>query len=156
MVLRDVGDVIGDYAGRSRAVLEYGLTTKRLVDAAKQPGFSVDSWAPLAELVAVDEFERVGPFKEVMKWPDYVSFLTDWATSSKWECSFKRITETEGLVFLELEERSRVGDFSNIVNSVSVYEFTDAHKIRHIDLYLQMTPPQPEMLKSYEHVRIPE
>jgi hypothetical protein len=59
-------------------------------------------------------------------------------------------------VFLELEERSRVGDFSNIVNSVSVYEFTDAHKIRHIDLYLQMTPPQPEMLKSYEHVRIPE
>ena len=50
------------------------MITKRLVDEAKKPGFSVDSWAPLAELVAVDEFERVGAFKETMKWPDYVDF----------------------------------------------------------------------------------
>jgi hypothetical protein len=116
------------------------VTTKRLVDAAKLPGFSVDSWAPLAALVAIDAFERVGPFKEVMKWPAYVDFLTDWATSSEWECSFKRITETGGLVFLELEERSTIGDFSNSVNSLSVYEFDGSETIRHIDVYLQMVP----------------
>ena len=146
----DVADVIDDYTGRPRTVLKYCMTTKRLVDEAKTPGFSVDSWAPLAELVSTDEFERVGAFKEVMKWNEYVDFLTNWATSSEWECSFKRITEASGVVFLELEERSRVGEFSNVVNSLSVYEFTDAGKIRHIDLYLQMALSPGEMLKSFE------
>lgn len=145
-----LADVIDSHAGRARTVLQYSLITKRLVDEAKKPGFSVDSWAPLAELLAIDEFERVGAFKEVMTWSDYVDFLTNWAMSSEWECSFKRITESDGRVFLELEERSRVGDFSSVVNSVSVYEFTDDGRIRHIDIYLQMEPLQPEMLKSFE------
>ncbi len=154
MALPKIEDVIGSHAGRARTVLQYGMVTKHLVDEAKKPGFSVESWGPLAELVAVGEFERVGAFKEVMKWPDYVDFLTNWATSSKWDCGFKRITEADGRVFLELEERSQIGDFSNVVNSFSVYEFTDDGKIRHIDLYLQMTPPQPEMLKSFEGVAL--
>jgi hypothetical protein len=49
-LLRHIRDVIDDHVGRSRTVLEYGLVTKRLVDEAKKPGFSADSWAPLAEL----------------------------------------------------------------------------------------------------------
>lgn len=155
-VLLKVEDVIGAHTGRPRAVLQYCKVTKRLVDEAKKPGFSADSWGPLAELVAVGEFERVGAFKEVMNWPDYVEFLTNWATSSKWECSFKHITESGGRVFLELEERSEVDDFSSVVNSLSVYEFTDDDRIRHIDLYLQMTPPQPEMFKSFEGVELPQ
>jgi hypothetical protein len=73
---KDIRDVIDGYTGRARTVLYYSVVIKRLVDEAKKPGFSVDSWGPLAELVAVDEFERVGAFKEVMKWPDYVDFLT--------------------------------------------------------------------------------
>ena len=148
MAVQDVNDIVDDFSGRSRTVLEYCMTTKRLVDAAKLPGFSVHSWTPLAALVAIDEFERVGPFKEVMKWPEYVDFLTNWATSSEWECSFKRITETEGLVFLELEERSTVGDFSNVENSLSVYEFDSTALIRHIDVYLQMVPLVAEMLNT--------
>jgi hypothetical protein len=59
-------------------------------------------------------------------------------------------------VFLELEERSEVGDFHSVVNSLSVYDFAEDGKIRHIDLYLQMTPPQPEMLKSFEGVELPQ
>ena len=154
MALREISDVVGEHTGLSRAVLELGLVMKRLVERAKQPGFSVNSWAPLAELVAVDEFDRVGPFKEVMNWDEYVAFLTNWATSSDWEGSFKRITEFPGLVFLELEERSRVGDFSSVVNSLSVYEFNAAGKIRHIDVYLQMALPDPDLLKGYEGVEI--
>ncbi len=155
-MLSDIRGVIAGYEGRSRKVLEYALVTKRLMDEAKKPGFSVDSWAPLAELVATDEFERVGAFKEVMDWPAYVGFLTDWATSSEWESSLRRVTETPGAVFLELEERSRIGDFSNVVNSLSVYEFTGAGKIRHIDLYLQMELPPAEMLKSFERAETAE
>ena len=152
MALKEVSDVIGGYTGHSRTVLEYSLLMKRLVDEAKQPGFSAESWAPLAELLAVDEFERVGNFKEVMNWQDYVGFLTNWAVSSEWECSFKRVTESGGVVFLELEERSKTGEYRSVVNSMSVYEFNAAGKIRHIDIYLQMELPPLEMLKSYEGV----
>ena len=150
MTLSDVRDVIDSYTGRARTVLEYSIVVKRLVDEAKRPGFTVDSWAPLGELVAVEKFERVGPFKDVMQWPDYVGFLTNWATSSEWECSFKRITETEDLVFLELEERSTVNDYTSSVNSISVYDFDDTGKITHVDVYLQMVLPNTDVRKSLE------
>ena len=152
MALKEVSDVIGNCTGLSRKVLEYSQIMKRLVDSARQPGFSVESWAPLVELVAIDEFERVGNFKEVMNWQEYVNFLTNWAMSSDWECSFKRVTEAGNVVFLELEERSRIGDYSSVVNSVSVYEFNSAGKIGHIDIYLQMELPGSEVLKNYEGV----
>lgn len=156
MAMQDVDYIVDDYSGRSRTVLDYCLTTKRLVDEAKMPGFSVDSWAPLADLVDTDNFVRVGNFKEVMNWQGYVGFLTNWVSSSQWECSFKRITEAGNAVFLELEERSRIGDFTNSVNSVSVYEFNDLGKIAHIDVYLQMALPDPDMLASYDGVDISE
>ena len=156
VALRALEDVVESHTGRSRTVLEYSLVVKRLVDDAKRPGFSAESWAPLADLVAVDELERVGNFKEVMNWQEYVDFLTSWAPSADWECSFKRITEQSGVVFLELEERVQVGDFNNVVNSMSIYEFDDADKIRHIDIYLQMALPQGEMPESYESIQISE
>lgn len=153
---QNVEDVIGDYTSRVRCVLEYSHVIKRLVDEAKKPGFTVDSWAPLADLVAVDEFERVGPFKEVMTWPEYVAFLTNWAMSSEWECTFKRISETPHLVLLELEETSAVGDFTSVVNSLSVYTFNDDGLINHIDLYLQMTLPNTDTLKSIAQIGLSE
>jgi len=156
MALQNVDDVIERYTGRSRAVLDYSQLIKRLVDEAKQPGFTADSWAPVAELIDTEAFVRVGNFKEVMNWQEYVGFLTNWAPSAEWECSFKRVTEAAHTVFLELEERSKIGDFSNSVNSLSVYEFNDAGKITHIDVYLQMALPDPDMLASYEGVEISE
>ncbi|MDP7705648.1 MULTISPECIES: hypothetical protein [unclassified Mycobacterium] len=149
---RQVADVIGDYTGHARTVLEYCMTVDRLVHEAKSPGFGVQNWGALAELVAVDEFERVGAFKEVMDWPAYTDFLTTWATSSTWRCSFRRLTEAADLIFLELEEHSAVGDFTSVVNSLSVYRFNDTGQITRIDLYLQMELPDPELLKSFEGV----
>ncbi|GFG72481.1 hypothetical protein [Mycolicibacter senuensis] len=152
--MKDINAVIDDYTGRAHTVLRYSQTVKQLVDAAKQPDFTADSWAPLGELVDTEEFERVGNFKEVMNWTEYIEFMTNWAASSEWEGSFKRISEIDGVVFLELEERSQVGDFSSVVNSLSVYEFTEDGKIRHIDLYLQMALPNMDMLESYDGVEI--
>lgn len=143
-------DVLTTATGRSRTVLDYSQVTKRLVGSAKQPGFTVESWAPLGELIAVDEFVRVGPFKEVMNWNQYTEFLTSWAKSSDWDCSFQRITETPDLVFLELEERSRVGDFSSVVNTVSVYEFDARDKVRRIAVYLQMELPSTGAVPSFD------
>lgn len=129
----------GDH-GHCRVVMEYRTRMKRLVDEAKQPGFTVASWAPLAELVAVDEFERVGNFREVQNWQQYTEFLTQWARASGWDSKFRRIHESLGVVFLELEEHSTIGDKTSVCNSVSVYEFNRAGKIRHLDIYLQYAP----------------
>ena len=139
---------------RARTVLDYSELMKRLVDEAKQPGFTAQSWAPLAELIDTENFVRVGNFKEVMNWEEYVTFLTNWATSSEWGATFKRVTEVGDVVFLELEEHSRIGEFSTSVNSVSVYEFGSTGKITRIDVYLQMALPDPDMLASYEGVEI--
>ena len=155
MTLRELNDVIGDYSGNSRKVLDYSQIMKRMVDTAKEPGFSAATWAPLAELkqmIATEEFERVGNFKEVMNWESYVGFLANWAPNAEWECSFKRITERGNVVFLELEERASASGYNTAVNSLSVYEFNDAGKIHHVDIYLQMELPPAEMLKSYEGV----
>jgi hypothetical protein len=126
--LRDIADVVGEHSGRCRTVLEYGLTVQRVVDAAG-PGFTADAWAPLAAFVDPERFERVGAFQEVQDWPTYVAFLTEWAPTAEWAGRFRRVTDHDGLVFLELEEWTRTGGHENVVNSVSVYAFDD---------YLQM------------------
>lgn len=156
MPLVDLETVIENYSGLSRKVLEYSRLMKQLVDAAKQPGFSEANWAPLTAMVDTAAFERVGNFKEVMNWQDYVSFLTGWAASSEWECSFRRITEAGNVVLLELEERSGYGEHSSVVNSVSVYEFNSAGLLEHLDIYLQMPMPDPAMLQNYEGIQISE
>ena len=152
--LRKVEDVVGNYSGRPRIVLEYSLLMKRMVEVVKQPGFGPDGWTAVADLLAVDDFERVGNFKEVMTWPEYRDFLTAWAGSAEWDCSFKRVIESDDIVFLELEERSEVGHFSSVVNSISVYEFDGLDKIRHIDVYLQMALPGEALPQAYDKVRL--
>lgn len=148
-----IEDAISQTSGRPRAVLEYSRTMSRLVKSAKEPGFSVGSWAPLAELIAVDDFVRIGPFKEVMNWTEYTEFLTNWAKSSEWDCSFKRLTESGDVAFLELEERSTVGDFSSVVNTASVYEFNAEDKITYVAVYLQMQLPDPAALPDFGDVQ---
>lgn len=152
--MSDIDRVIDRYSGLQRTVLEYGQVVETLVKAAKEPGFGVERWAALGELVAVDDFVRVGNFKEVMNWQEYTSFLTNWATSAEWGCSFKRITQAGEVVFLELEERSKMGTFESVVNSMSVYEFSTDNRIRRIDVYLQMELPSPELLAGYDGVEI--
>ena len=51
----------------AQRVLDFEATVKRLVKAAKDPGFTAADWAPLATLVATGEFERIGTWMEVMK-----------------------------------------------------------------------------------------
>ncbi len=121
----------------SARVLDFERIVKETVTKAKEPGFTPAAWAPLAELVAVDEFERVGCWLEVMNWNEYTEFLTKWAARTAFETKRRRISELPGLVFLELQETNTTESQSTVVNSLSVYEFNDAGKIRHLDIYLQ-------------------
>jgi hypothetical protein len=122
----------------SRKVLGYEKTLKRLVRAAGEPDFAPADWAPLAEFAAVDEFERIGTWLEVMNWQEYTEFLTQWARSSAgFDTAVRRVSELPGLVYPEIEERhTRPGGVA-VVNSLSVFESNGNAKIRHLDVYLQ-------------------
>ncbi len=118
----------------TRTVLDYVRTMEELVPTVASPA----DWAPLAEFVAVDDFERVGTFLEVQDWQQYTAMLTQWAGAiATFETTVRRISEVAGLVYYEVEERHHAGDRVNVVNSLTVFAFDDAGKIRHLDVYLQ-------------------
>lgn len=143
-----VGKVFDDIAataerltGLSRKALEYGMCQMRIATRAKHsPDYSEDEWDELDDFVVVDDFERIGNFKEVMSYQNMKGFLKQWCLTSHWEGSFKRVHEHDNVVILELEERNTYNGVTNIVNSVSVYEFNNDGKLRHLDVYLQMPP----------------
>jgi hypothetical protein len=115
-------------------VLEYERTMKQLVPTVR----AASDWDQLAALVAVDTFERIGTFLETQDWDQYAQMLTGWAAAiDTFETSVRRITEVPPLVFYEIEERHHRGDIVNVVNSLTVFEFDDDDKIRHLTVYLQ-------------------
>ena len=122
----------------SQLVLKYTHVMKQLLDSAKNnPDFTAESWAPLAELVDVENFERVGTFKEVVNWKEYAQLLTQWARAAEWYPRVRRITERPGLVFLELAEDYDHSGMKESIFSTSVYEFNENNKLRHLDIYMQ-------------------
>lgn len=137
------------YSGLSRRAIDYGLFQKRLMDRAKSNDYSPDEWEGLREFVA-DDFQRIGNFKEVMSFDEMIGFLQRWCVDSHWEGSFKRVVEHDNVVWLELEERVTYEGHTNVVNSVTVYEFNAAGKLRHLDVYLQMAPPQGLPSEAYK------
>ena len=118
-------------------VLEFTGTVERTVPLAKESGFTESAWAPLAGLVATDEFERIGIWREVMNWSEYLDFMTKFASAKGFETTVRRITEVPNVVFYEIEERHIKDGRVNIVNSMNVFEFNDAGKICHMDIYVQ-------------------
>ena len=139
--LVDIETVVGGHTGRARTVLELTLEMKRIIDLAKEPGFDESGWEPLTRFIDVDAFERIGPFKDRMVWPEYVAYLTAWATRRHWECSLRDVTEVGDTVFLELEERSAPGDHEGAANSLSRYDFGPDGRLRRLAVHLQMVMP---------------
>jgi hypothetical protein len=132
---RDKAAVTGTYA---RKVLQYGEIIERTVRAAKEPGFTEAGWDELASLLDTVKFERVGNDKAAMGWDVYRGLLMKWATTTDFWSEFHRISEVGNLVILELTEHntSHWGTES-VVNSCTLYEFDEAAKLVHLDIYLQ-------------------
>jgi len=118
----------------TRVVLDYTRAMERLVPSAKAAG----DWAPLAEFVAVDAFERIGTFLEVHDWQQYTEMLARWASSiEKFETTVRRVSELPSRVYYEVEERHFRGGRVGVVNSMTVFEFDERDRIRHLAVYLQ-------------------
>ena len=121
-----------------RKVLHYGDVMERTVVAAKEPGFGDAGWAELEALMDTAKFQRVGNDKAQMGWAVYRELLTGWATTTDFWSEFRRISEVGNVVFLELTEHNTPrGGQESVVNSMSVYQYDDAGKLVHLDIYLQ-------------------
>lgn len=149
----DISVAAQRYTGLSRKAIDYGLFQKRIMDRArdKNSGYSPDEWLGLKDFVS-DDFERIGNFKEVMTFGDMVGFLQAWSPTADWEGSFKRVSEYDNVVVLELEERVTHEGKNNAVNTVSIYEFNAQGKLRHLDIYLQAAPADAMPTEAYDKV----
>ncbi len=131
---RGLASNAGGLGPLAETVLEYSDTVRQLVSVAKAPG----DWAPLERFFDVEAFERVGTVMEVQDWQQFTEMMAQWAASTpKFETRLRRISEMPTRVFYEIEERHFRGERVDIVNSMTVFEFDDAGKICHLDVYLQ-------------------
>jgi hypothetical protein len=129
-----------DYTGLSRNVLRYSEAFAQIVEKAKSRQLTDEDWQPLEELVDVDAYERVGVFltpkAEVIGWSQYKSYISQYAGGTSWEGTLRHITENPGRVILELEERNTRDGVTDVSNTVTIYEFGDNGKLRHLDVYV--------------------
>ena len=128
------------YRGLSRKVLQYSENFLRIVNKLKQSGLSAADWAPLEEIVDVRDFRRLGVFltnqAEVSNWQQYKQLITQYGGGTAWEGTLRRITEVQGLVFLELEERNTRDGVTDVSNTVTIYKFNDAGRLSNLDVYV--------------------
>lgn len=130
---------MNEYGPLTKKVIEYQDTVKGLVQTAKTP----EDWVgPLGELIAVDEFERTGPFLDVQNFTQYTQMVNGWAQGTQgFDTTVLRISELPRRVYFEVEERHQIGDMKLVVNSMNVFEFDEDGKVCHLDVFLQQPAP---------------
>ncbi len=129
-----------DFTGLTRKVIEYSEAFSQLVEKAKAQPLAPIDWATIEQLVDVDSYVRMGVFlgpqAEVIDWAKYKFYISQYAAGSSWEGTLRHVTEQSGRVILELEERNSRGGVMDVSNTVTIYEFDDADRIRHLDVYV--------------------
>ncbi len=129
-----------DYAGLSRKVIQYSEYFAELIGKRKIRELTDADWAPIEAIVDVDTWERLGVFAgakaETFGWPTYRSCIAQYGGGTSWEGTLRRITELPGRVILELEERNTSNGKTDVSNTVTIYEFGEAGKLRHLDVYV--------------------
>ena len=128
------------YQGLSRKVLQYSENFKRIADKIRQRAPTEADWAQMEELVDTQNFQRVGvfltPSVEISSWQQYKQMINQYGGMTSWEGTLRRITEVPGLVYLELEERNTRDGVTDVSNTVTIYEFNSAGKLRKLDVYV--------------------
>jgi hypothetical protein len=125
----------------SRIVLEYSRRFKEVTDrGGKRPIVAAD-WDRLGELLDKTRFERIGSYDKAMGWSQYLALLNGFANRSTWDGKVRRITEVPGRVYLELVESGERRDGSGgfVTNTLTVYEFDKARKLRRLWVYTQQS-----------------
>lgn len=129
-----------EYTGLTSKVIAYSEAFNTIAHKAKEAPLQDSDWDALERIVDVDAFERVGVFlgpeAEVIAWPKYKFYLTQYAGNSDWEGTLRNVTEQGSRVILEMEERNTRGGVTDVSNTVTIYEFNDAGRLVHLDVYV--------------------
>ncbi|TCM22088.1 hypothetical protein EDF56_101769 [Novosphingobium sp. PhB165] len=129
-----------DFTGLTQKVIAYSEEFAGIVEKAKSGPLEASDWAGIEALVNVDAYERMGVFlgpqAEVIDWPKYKYYVSQYAAGSSWEGTLRHVTEQANRVILELEERNSRDGVTDVSNTVTIYEFDDAQKLRHLDVYV--------------------
>jgi hypothetical protein len=125
----------------SRTALKWSYVMRDRVARTKEPGFTRADWAPIEDLIATDEFLRVGNWREKVNWEQYIPLVWAWAEGSVWDFTPLRYTEGDGYAIQELEEYAVYPHGEEIVNSVSIYEFNYSGKITGLSIFLSKAEP---------------
>lgn len=129
-----------DYTGLTRVVIAYTEAFAQLVGKAKAGMLTDADWGAIEQLVDVSAFVRegvfLGPLAEVIDWPTYRSYVTQYGGFTSWEGTLRHVTETQGRVILELEERNTRSGVTDVSRTVTIYEFNPSDKLRHLDVYV--------------------
>ncbi|MET0269992.1 MAG: hypothetical protein ABW173_06140 [Sphingomonas sp.] len=129
-----------EYTGLSRTVLRYSESFARVIAKVKDGTLSDSDWQTFETLVDPATFERIGVFlgakAEVIDWTKYKEYIASYGGATDWEGTLRHITEVPGRVFLELEERNTRNGETDTSNTVTIYDFDDAGRIRHLDVYV--------------------
>lgn len=92
---------------------------------------------PIAELIATDEFTRIGIYKDEADWPLCLEKYLQFAGTSLWSGKLRHINTVGNIVFQELEETITRPQGENVIYTMSVYEFDESEKVRQLRIYLQ-------------------
>lgn len=129
-----------EFTGLTRKVIEYSEAFARVVQKAKDGPLVDADWETIERLVDVNRFERMGAFlgpdAEIITWPKYKFYVSQYAANSTWEGTLRHVTGQPGRVILELEERNGRDGVVDVSNTVTIYEFDEADKLRHLDVYV--------------------
>lgn len=136
-----------EFSGLARNVVAYIEAFAQLVAKAKAGVLGDSDWAAIEEFVDVTSFVREGVFlepqAEVIDWRTYRSYVTQYGGFTSWEGTLRHLTETSGRVILELEERNTRDGVTDVSRTVTIYEFDDAEKLRHLDVYVMPRTKRP-------------
>lgn len=136
-----------EFTGLAAKVIEYSEAFSVLVDKAKRAPLSDADWEPIERLVDVDAFRRRGvflqPSAEVIDWPTYKAYVSQYGAGTSWEGTLRHVTEQPQRVILELEERNTRGGMTSISNTVTIYEFGQSGRLRHLDVYVMPLSDHP-------------
>ena len=128
------------FTGLTRNVIAYSEAFEALVNVAKIRPLVDTDWAQLEALVDVPRWERLGVFlgaqSETIDWPTYKHYVAQFAQHTNWDGTLRRVTEHGDLVVLELEERNARGGEVDVSNTATIYHFTPAGKLDHLDVYV--------------------
>jgi hypothetical protein len=129
-----------EFTGLSSKVIAYSEAFNGIVQKAKTGALVDSDWDAIEQIVNPDAFERVGAFlapeAEVIGWSKYKHYVSQYASNSSWEGTLRHITENPGRVILELEERNSSDGVTDVSNTVTIYEFDEAQKLVHLDVYV--------------------